>query len=400
MTPNRVQAKRKASVLEVPPAGEDPAERKRALNVLAQRRYRQRQKEHVKKLEAQVTHVEVDASEPQTVALSRRDVQDATPTTGTSGPVPEVLPLESLFEPDPHDGEPFVGNSHTSSAEYSSMPYQDTRVDIVQQGQHLFEDDPFAAFDETEIAPLSGVEWDSDFFLPSLDSTSTLVRSQSSQSGSSTLLPSPIWSGGSPVPNPAAGHDKSVSHTSRRQQNAGDGCSFADEALLDMPQLALLRGCMSIARRMNIEEIMWSLDSTSPFTGSGSPTQFTHLPTNLRPTVTQMTVPHHPAIDLLPWPSARDKMIMVLSQPPEIRPPRAASPMALVDFIYDLEDDAEGVRIAGDDPYSSQNWEVGEKLFKSWWWMLDRDIVRRSNELRTLRGAPMLGCGSILGEVG
>ncbi|KAI1629096.1 hypothetical protein EDD37DRAFT_604004 [Exophiala viscosa] len=388
MPPNRVRGERKPSVLEVPPAGKDPAERKRTLNVLAQRRYRQRQKEHVKKLEAQVTHVEVDVSEAQRGSPADRNNQSTTSTTAD----PNILPFDSLFESAPHDRGPLLTNGHTSSAEYSSLPYEDIRADLAYPEQQLFEGDLFAAFEGIEPALSSGGQdqWELDFFLPSHDGTSTL--------SSSTSLSSSIRSGDSSVSAPAMGHIKPVSHRTLRQEN--DACSFPDEAHLDMPELALLRGCMSIARRMNIEEIMWSLTSTSPFTAVGSATtQFTHLPTNLRPTFTQMTVSHHPAIDLLPWPSARDKMIKVLSQPPEVRPPGAASPMALVNFIYDLEDSAEGVRISGNDPYSGQNWEVGEKLFKSWWWMLDRDIVRRSNELRALRGAPMLGCGSILGEV-
>lgn len=51
------KVKRKPSAVEVPAKGEDPAERKRVLNVLAQRRYRQRRREHVKKLEAQTAKV-------------------------------------------------------------------------------------------------------------------------------------------------------------------------------------------------------------------------------------------------------------------------------------------------------------------------------------------------------
>jgi hypothetical protein len=73
--------------------------------------------------------------------------------------------------------------------------------------------------------------------------------------------------------------------------------------------------------------------------------------------------------------------------------------MALIEFVYDLEDGAEGVRIAGSDPCSDQNWEIGEKVFSSWWWMFDRDIVRRSNELRAMRGAPMLGTSIRVGSV-
>lgn len=399
MAPNRVQGTKKAPVVEVPPAGKDPAERKRALNVLAQRRYRQRRKEHVKKLEAQLTCVEEDGSEAQRGSSAKRDTQDTTTLSGNTGAVSNGVTLDSLFKPTPPGGRPFMCDSHPSSAEYSSVPYQDSRVDIAYPEQQLFEGDPFAAFDGIEPALVSEGQgmWDTDFFMPSLDGTSTSERTPSSHSGGPTWsLPSSVWGGDSP--GTASGQLKSGPSATLGQQDVQH--SFPDEAYLDMPELALLRGCMSIARRMNIEEIMWSLSSTSPFTLPGvAMTQFTHLPINLRPTWTQMTIPHHPVVDLLPWPSARDKMIKVLSQPPEMRPPGAASPMALVEFVYDLEDSAEGVRLSGNDPYSGQNWEVGEKLFRSWWWMLDGDIVRRSNELRALRGAPMLGSGSILGEV-
>src|ERR1700677_2878201 len=48
------QAKRKATVIQVPDLEQDAAERKRVLNVLAQRRYRERKREHLKNLESQL----------------------------------------------------------------------------------------------------------------------------------------------------------------------------------------------------------------------------------------------------------------------------------------------------------------------------------------------------------
>lgn len=90
---------------------------------------------------------------------------------------------------------------------------------------------------------------------------------------------------------------------------------------------------------------------------------------------------------------------MVLSQPIDSRPPNAASPTALVDFVYDLEDSAEGVRIWGDDPYSDQSWEIGEKVFQNWWWALDAVVLKRSNDMRRSRGARLLGEGKVTGEV-
>lgn len=226
--------------------------------------------------------------------------------------------------------------------------------------------------------------WDTSVLLPSLAST---PRSSSRNSSSDD---SESW-----APNAQVGP------VLPQQRRVGQEMiySFPDEAYLEISELGLLRGCMEIARRMNLQDRIWSLTATSPFT---DPTavmdQFAHLPMNLRPTVSQMTIPHHPALDILPWPSARDRLIMVLSQPVEYRPPSAASPMALLDFIYDIEDSTEGVRISGSDPYSENNWELGEKVFKSWWWAFDRDIIKKSNELRRTRGAPLLG-GSVLGEV-
>lgn len=74
----------------------------------------------------------------------------------------------------------------------------------------------------------------------------------------------------------------------------------------------------------------------------------------------------------------------------------------MLDLVYDVEDSSEGFRIWGDSPFVEANWEVGSKVFKSWWWAFDREILRRSNEWRRERGASKLGwgMGSVMGEVG
>lgn len=41
-------------------------------------------------------------------------------------------------------------------------------------------------------------------------------------------------------------------------------------------------------------------------------------PESLRPTLTQILIPHHPSLDLLPWPELRDKAIMLSAAMPEI----------------------------------------------------------------------------------
>lgn len=338
----------KAVPLAVPEPGKDSAERKRVLNVLAQRRYRQRRREHVRKLEAQV-----GATEP-----SPGDFQ------AQAAPAMEIPEKEQEKEQ--------VGGDETFQCQGPFNPAAD----------QLY------TYDVNEMIPNQPTEepslWDTSILLPSLASTPISSSRNSSSDDSES------WS-----------LNSQVGHTIPQQHSVGQEMiySFPDEAYLEISELNLLRGCMAIARRMNLQDIIWSLTATSPFTDPTTAwNQCAHLPMNLRPTVFQMTIPHHPVLDLLPWPSARDRMIMVLSQPVECRPPSAASPMALLDFVYDIEDSAEGVRISGSDPYSENNWELGEKVFKSWWWAFDRDIVKKSNDLRMLRGAPLLG-GSVLGEV-
>jgi hypothetical protein len=177
--------------------------------------------------------------------------------------------------------------------------------------------------------------------------------------------------------------------------------SFPDDYLLTVLELDLLRACLSIAQRLGCEQLIWNLDSISPFFGAEAPSQSSsasqsptshcsNLPVNLIPTRTQRYLPHHPILDLLPWPTARDKLIQVFTQPLELRPPAAADPMSLVQLVYDMEDSAEGIRIWGSDPFDGDSWEVGQVFFERWWWALESGIVNKSNEWRAARGAMRL----------
>ncbi|KAH8164599.1 hypothetical protein CIB48_g3653 [Xylaria polymorpha] len=69
------------------------------------------------------------------------------------------------------------------------------------------------------------------------------------------------------------------------------------------------------------------------------------------------------------------RAILLLGLPDNARPPAAAGPS------YDLEDNAEGARIWGDDPYEPTSWEVGQVLFERWWFVFDREVINQSNYL-------------------
>ena len=170
--------------------------------------------------------------------------------------------------------------------------------------------------------------------------------------------------------------------------SAGSPQSFPDSYLLPVHELSLLRALFRISDRINCERF-WDMTAESPFfTGMATPAD--QLPKCLRPTQSQLMLSHHPFIDFLPWPSVREKVLVIFSLEDHLRPPIAVGPLALVNFAYDVEDNAEGVRIWGGDVFDSGSWEIGQTLFERWWFLFNREIVENSNRWRSLRGAPLL----------
>ena len=342
MTLGREAPKRKALDIALPEKGEDPAERKRLLNVLAQRRYRQRRKEHVKSLEVE--------------ARKSRSTSVTSPTT-------DVSPIEVL---------PPISEATAQILDQFEVP--DSYFQPPEPAQSQLFDDPFATCDPNFVTFPTDLQNDWTQ-LPSIP------NSPLSTTDPSNLSLSPFNSESTRTPPDYQ-------------------WTFPDDANLEVLELKLLHGAMSIAKRLKVEELMWSLEATSRFTDPSTAWDILDLPANYKPTRVQLNYPHHPFLDILPWPTVRDKLILVFSAPPEVRPKCASSPTALLEFVYDIEDTAEGVRIWGEDAFSDQAWEVGEKVFSNWWWAFDMDVIRRSNELKQRRGAKLLGMqGSVLGEV-
>lgn len=195
---------------------------------------------------------------------------------------------------------------------------------------------------------------------------------------------------------PSVGIDPSAlsltaASASPSSNSASSDGSPADSYHLPVNELSILRAIHRISQRLNIRSF-WSLEDTSPFPTGGAAPAHT-LPAHWRPTPSQLSVPHHPIIDFMPWPAVRERLIAVLELPEEARPGAAAGPLALANFAYDFEGGVEGVRIRGEDVYDPASWEVGQVLFERWWFLFDRGIVENSNRLRRLRGAAALRIG-------
>ena len=197
--------------------------------------------------------------------------------------------------------------------------------------------------------------------------------------------------------------------------------NFPDDHLLEVPSLTLLNGAMKVAQRLNVTELIWDMSAISPFfqsetartsitspvysgglssafdSSSENGAQSNHaincdeLPSHLRPTPTQRMIPHHPLLDLLPWPETRDKFIQVFNLPVNQRPQSAQDPLGLVRLVYDIEDPGgEGLKICAPDPIQPNGWEIGQLIFERWWWAFDTGVVERSNRARKKRGEQSL----------
>ncbi|KAF3483004.1 uncharacterized protein GIQ15_02328 [Arthroderma uncinatum] len=385
--------KRKADDIVVPDISEDAAERKRVLNVLAQRRYRQRKKEHMAQLEAKAKKSREKTPEstepvPSPGSRSLRDLDSTSPpVVGEQVPTPPEVDYEisQTFDNGLLPFEGGIANSFDNPVQIGGEP-------------DLFGLDniPEFTFDTTpSLSTIGTVTPPPD--LPELPAELQLMSASPTSPSHSAL--SLQFLANHP-------HGETQPLSSALQSYQSSNFTFPDDKILDVPPLTLLRAMLTIATRLNLTDYIWNMAGISPFytgpTGINSnaaqpqlPSNMADLPKNFHPTPTQRMVPHHAFLDLLPWPSARDKLIQVFSLPVQLRPPSAADPMGLLGLVYDMEDAGEGLRVSGPDPFSPEMWEVGQLVFQRWWWAFEGSIVERSNRLRVERGQQGLVLGAV-----
>ncbi|KAF2689991.1 hypothetical protein K458DRAFT_328060 [Lentithecium fluviatile CBS 122367] len=319
---------------QIPDAG-DP-DRKRVLNVLAQRRYRQRRREKIAALEAQAKGL----SPPQS---SLDQSQDGDAQLEPEYPV--IFPSGSLSE-ETEVVEDVVRQPEVS--EFLEMDFGQDPLDM-----QLFGD--FST-------------WNLPSPIPASPASSCGVPTHFSSSSSQPSLEFPL----SP-----------------------------DGAQLSVPILSAIKAFMTIATALNLLNNIW--DPTYLHTLPLTPAL--HLPPNLQPTPAQMTVPHHPLLDALPWPSVREKLICILALPSRFRPCIAqdediesqSQGKAIMRLVQDLDDFKEGVRVHGnmtgwgqESELVEEAWEVGECFYRNWWWCLDERVIIASNRRRRERGVGAL----------
>ncbi|KAL4771052.1 hypothetical protein BDW60DRAFT_208595 [Aspergillus nidulans var. acristatus] len=143
------------------------------------------------------------------------------------------------------------------------------------------------------------------------------------------------------------------------------------------------------------DEALSQFGTAGPVKPSLRPTDNALFPASLQPTPIQLTVPHHPWLDLLPFPQMRDNLILAevgvgegrgyddvqlcrdmcgygtLSLPADRRPGNGET----------------GI-IIWKDPWDPDGWEVTETFLRRWGWVVAgcTELFRATNRWRAVRG--------------
>lgn len=133
-------------------------------------------------------------------------------------------------------------------------------------------------------------------------------------------------------------------------------------------------------------------DALSPFT-TNSLVIPSHLPPALVPTALQKRTPHHPWLDLIPFPRMRENLILAGD---------AWDDELCGDMIgFFHEPSGRGGVIVWGEPWDPRGWEATEEFVQYWGWAIEGccEIVESTNYWRARRGERPLqvaGCGSKL----
>ncbi|KNZ73866.1 hypothetical protein J132_09507 [Termitomyces sp. J132] len=110
------------------------------------------------------------------------------------------------------------------------------------------------------------------------------------------------------------------------------------------------------------------------------------LPSSLRPSIVQRTIPHESVIDGILHAELRDRMILLRSLTP---------PLDRYDLVECLIDYRRSVTIHGDDVLAHSNWEIGEKFLRQYGYLIDQATLAIANRWRKERGEPEIRLSDI-----
>jgi hypothetical protein len=172
---------------------------------------------------------------------------------------------------------------------------------------------------------------------------------------------------------------------------------------LTLVRTSTLQAYLTVATVAGIHIPDLYLDSTSspfyhpnatPTTTSLLSHSFSGLPPDLRPTAAQILYPHKPWLDLLPFPTLRERALTLTSTaPPIIDLQELKNDIFLNNGLFCWQANATK---GGGHPWDRRNWEAEEWFLKKWWILIggeEADVVFQTRWWREMRGEGKLELG-------
>ena len=106
-----------------------------------------------------------------------------------------------------------------------------------------------------------------------------------------------------------------------------------------------------------------------------------NLPPAMVPTTKQLLVQHKPYVDMIPWPSMRDKILESVVPIDELQ--------LIGDFL------AGDLQVWGSTPWDLMGWEIGPRFAKKWCFLIDEGMILTTNYWRSQRGEQPLALATL-----
>jgi hypothetical protein len=163
-------------------------------------------------------------------------------------------------------------------------------------------------------------------------------------------------------------------------------------ALSHLPLLTRYNVSIALQRNadlLGVSKEYFECEGLSPFTNQDSlvkqdsVTGFTDWPLNMLPTQFQRSKPHHPWVDVFPWPQMRNNMLEAFDHAD------ICDEDDMCREVVELDGhDGEPLLLIWGDASDPQNWEIGQEFLQKWVWVLQgcEGVLEATNYWRAKRG--------------
>ncbi|KAJ5802371.1 uncharacterized protein N7503_004821 [Penicillium pulvis] len=143
---------------------------------------------------------------------------------------------------------------------------------------------------------------------------------------------------------------------------------------IQLTTMSFVTACFVNAGMLGLSsEALCDFATQSPFYQTTNTGKFSHIKPLLQPYTTQLNIPHHPYLDVLPFPAFRNRVIRLLQmQPPPFDPAQLCNDLkndGMICWGSTKRDKRDSV--GSGVPWDIRSWERRDWFLKKWWILFD-----------------------------